>query len=259
MFSKRAENYKNLWNPQTQFMHPRNIDGSWIANFKPIGESFNSPGFCESNSAIYTNFVPHDLAGLIKLVGSKEKYTQFLDSSFVKAKPNHFVAPHNNHAVSWVDYENQPSCQMAHLFNYSGSPWLTQKWVREVKEIAFGDITPYGGYNGDEDQGQMGALGVLMSIGLFQMDGGASVNSQYEITSPLFNEIKIQLNTKYYQGKSFVIKTMNNLPENNYIQGAELNGQNWTKFCFPHEIFAKGGTLKLALGKQPNKNWGIND
>ena len=91
------------------------------------------------------------------------------------------------------------------------------------------------------------------------MDGGASVNSQYEITSPLFNEIKIQLNTKYYQGKNFVIKTINNLPENNYIQGAELNGQNWTKFCFPHEIFAKGGTLKLALGKQPNKNWGINE
>jgi putative alpha-1,2-mannosidase len=146
---------------------------------------------------------------------------------------------------------------MAHLFNYSGAPWLTQKWVREVKETAFGDVTPYGGYNGDEDQGQMGALGVLMSIGLFQMDGGASVNSQYEITSPLFNEIKIQLNTKYYHGKSFVIKTINNLPENNYIQGAELNGQNWTKFCFPHEIFAKGGSLKLTLGKQPNKNWGI--
>jgi predicted alpha-1,2-mannosidase len=259
MFSKRAENYKNLWNPQTQFMHPRNIDGSWIKNFKPIGESFNSPGFCESNSAIYTNFVPHDIAGLIKLVGSKEKYTQYLDSCFIKAKPNNFVAPHNNHAVSWVDYENQPSCQMAHLFNYSGAPWLTQKWVREVKETTFGGITPYGGYNGDEDQGQMGALGVLMSIGLFQMDGGASVNSQYEITSPIFNEIKIQLNTKYYHGKTFVIKTINNLPENNYIQHAELNGQNWTKFCFPHEIFAKGGTLKLTLGKQPNKNWGIKE
>ncbi len=256
MFSKRAENYKNLWNPQTQFMHPRNIDGSWIKNFKPIGESFNSLGFCESNSAIYTNFVPHDLPGLIRLIGSKEKYTQYLDSCFIKAKPNKFVAPHNNHAISWVDYENQPSCQMAHLFNHTGSPWLTQKWVREVKEIAFGDITPYGGYNGDEDQGQMGALGVLMSIGLFQMDGGASVNSQYEITSPIFAEIEMQLNPKYYSGKKFIISTNNNLPGNKYIQSAVLNGANWTKYSFSHEIFSKGGKLTLTLGKDPNKKWG---
>jgi putative alpha-1,2-mannosidase len=96
-----------------------------------------------------------------------------------------------------------------------------------------------------------------MAIGLFQMDGGASVNSQYEITSPLFDEIEMQLNPKYYQGKTFVIKTINNLPENIYIQRAELNGLNWIKFRFPHEVFAKGGTLKLTLGKQPNKNWGI--
>ena len=257
MFSKRAENYKNLWNPQTGFMHPRNIDGSWIENFKPIGESFNSLGFCESNSAIYTNFVPHDLSGLIQLIGSKEKYTQYLDSCFIKAKPNKFVAPHNNHAISWVDYENQPSCQMAHLFNHTGSPWLTQKWVREVKKITFGDISPYGGYNGDEDQGQMGALGVLMSIGLFQMDGGASVNSQYEITTPIFNEIEMQLNPKYYSGKKFVISTKNNLPENNYIQRAKLNGENWTKFYFSHDTFSKGGKLTLTLGRNVNEKWGV--
>jgi putative alpha-1,2-mannosidase len=128
--------------------------------------------------------------------------------------------------------------------------------VREVKETTFGDITPYGGYNGDEDQGQLGALGVLMAIGLFQMDGGASIHSSYEITTPIFDTIEIQLNPKYYSGKKFVISAENNSKDNIYIQQAKLNGQNWMRYSFSHEIFSKGGELKLILGKEPNRKWG---
>ena len=255
-FHQRSKNYRRLWNPETMFIHPKMRDGSWIENFEPIGHGFNTPGFCESNSAIYTNFVPHDLPGLIELFGGKEKYTQFLDSSFIKAAPKRYITDHGKHARNWVDYGNQPSCQMAHLFNYSGAPWLSQKWVREVKEVTFGDTSPYGGYNGDEDQGQMGALGVLMAIGLFQMDGGCSINSQYDITTPLFDEIRIQLNQDYYPGKEFVIKTENNSAENVYIQAAKLNGTQWDNFQFSHNDFAKGGELILQLGPVPNKEWG---
>lgn len=257
-FTKRSNNYKNLWNPETQFIHPRNMDGSWIDDFEPIGKGFNMLGFCESNSAIYTNYVPHDVEGLVGLFGGKEKYTEFLNSSFEKAAGNKFITGHGKHAESWVDYENQPGTQMAHLFNHVGAPWLSQKWVRTVKETTFGDVSPYGGYNGDEDQGQMGALGVLMAMGLFQMDGGASVNSSYEITSPIFDEIEIALNSKYYSGEKFVITTENNSKENLYIQQASLNGQNWNHFKFSHETFAKGGKLKLSLGKHPNKKWGLD-
>ncbi len=256
MFSQRADNYKNLWNPETQFMHPRNMDGTWIDDFTPISDGFNTLGFVESNSAIYTNYVPHDLEGLMELFGGKERYTQYVDSCFIKAKAKKFITDHGRHAENWVDYENQPSCQMAHLFNHSGAPWLSQKWVREVKEITFADITPYGGYNGDEDQGQMGALGVLMAMGLFQMDGGASVNSSYEITTPVFDKVEIDLNPSYYSGDIFVIIAENNSDENIYIQQAILNGQDWMKFHFSHETFSKGGELKLVLGKEPNKEWG---
>lgn len=256
-FTKRSKNYKNLWNPETKFIHPKNMDGSWIDDFEPIGKGFNMLGFCESNSAIYTNYVPHDVNGLMELFGGKEKYTEFLNRSFEKSTANNFITGHGKHAESWVDYENQPGTQMAHLFNHTGSPWLSQKWVRTVKETTFGDISPYGGYNGDEDQGQMGALGVLMAIGLFQMDGGASVKSSYEITTPLFDEIKIELNSDYYSGDQFVITTENNSEENFYIQQAKLNGKDWTKFNFSHDLFSKGGELKLKLGKNPNKNWGI--
>ncbi|MGQ7869199.1 GH92 family glycosyl hydrolase [Sunxiuqinia sp. sy24] len=256
-FSTRSGNYKNLWNQQSQFIHPKNMDGAWIDDFAPIGKGFNMKGFVESNSAIYTNFVPHDLKGLITLFGGEERYTQYVDSCFIKAQGNKFITDHGKHAESWVDYENQPSTQMAHLFNHSGAPWLSQKWVREVKETTFGDVSPYGGYNGDEDQGQMGALGVLMAMGLFQMDGGASISSQYEITSPVFDKIEISLNQDYYSGKRFVISTKNNSSENLYIQSAKLNGKDWVKYYFFHNEFAKGGKLELVLGSNPNKNWGF--
>lgn len=255
-FHKRSKNYKNLWNPQTKYIHPKMQDGSWIKDFQPIGDGFNTLGFCESNSAIYTNFVPHDLPGLIELFGGEEKYTRYLDSCFIKAAPMKYITDHGKHAQNWVDYENQPACQMAHLFNYTGAPWLSQKWVREVKETTFGDTSPYGGYNGDEDQGQMGALGVLMAMGLFQMDGGCSVNSHYDITSPIFDEVKIDLNQNYYPGETFTISTKNNSSENIYIQSAKLNGDDWKSCRFSHFNFAKGGTLELELGKLPNKAWG---
>jgi putative alpha-1,2-mannosidase len=125
-----------------------------------------------------------------------------------------------------------------------------------VKDRTFGGITPYEGYNGDEDQGQMGALGVLMAIGLFSVDGGASVEPVYEITSPIFDRITIHLDPAYYPGKKFVITSSNNSAENIYIQSARLNGKPHDKFWFTHEKFTKGGELELELGPVPNQNWG---
>ncbi|MEO0899980.1 MAG: GH92 family glycosyl hydrolase [Bacteroidota bacterium] len=255
-FNHRSQNYRLLWNDKKGFIHPKNLQGNWIKPFKAVGKGFSTKGFCESNAAIYSFFVPHDPLGLIELMGGEKAFQKRLERSFSKSRSNQFITDHGKHAESWVDYENQPSCQMAHLFNHAGAPWLSQKWVREVKEITFGDITPYGGYNGDEDQGQMGALGVLMAIGLFQMDGGAGANSQYEITSPLFDEVRIDLHPAYYPGKTFVIKVQDNSPENIYIQSASLNGAVWNAFQFSHQRFAHGGMLELELGPTPNKNWG---
>lgn len=255
LFTKRSLNYKNIWNPKTGMMHPREMDGSWIKDFQPVVEGFNARGFCESNSAIYTHFVPHDLAGLIGLFGGKATYTSFLDGSFKKGEKLNFVGINKNHASNWIDYGNQPGTAMAHLFNYSGAPWLTQKWVRKVKE-AYGDISPYDGYKGDEDQGQMGALGVLMAIGLFEVDGGASVEPIYEITSPIFDKVTIQLNKDYYPGKKMVIRTQNNSDVNMFIQSAKLNNKELDKCWIYHKDVVKGCELKLVLGPDPNKSWG---
>ncbi len=257
LFSERSLNYRNIWDPSVGFMRPRMQDGSWLEGFEPVGEGFSASGFCEGNSAIYTHFVPHDIQGLIGLVGGKEKYTEFLNESFEKATGNNFVADHGKHSISWVDYDNQPGTGMAHLFNYSGAPWLSQKWVRLVKEQAHGDITPYGGYHGDEDQGQMGALGALMAMGLFEVRGGCAEKPVYEITSPLFDSVTIHLDRGYYEGEKFVIKTRNNSKDNMYIQSAELNGEPLNNCWFHHGDLAGGGSLLLELGAEPDKNWGV--
>ena len=256
-FLNRSKNYKNLWNSETGFMHPREIDGSWIKDFEPVANAFNTLGFCEANSSVYTNYVPHDVGGLIELFGGEEKYIRQLNSAFEKGENHGFVSPGGKqHAFGWVDYSNQPGTGMAHLFNHAGAPWLSQYWVRKVKS-ALGDITPYGGYNGDEDQGQMGALGVLLAIGLFEEDGGAASNPTYEITSPIFDRVSIELNPDYYPGKSFVIETKNNSAQNLYIQSAKLNNKPLDSFWFLHSDFIKGGKLELEMGAEPDKSWGI--
>jgi putative alpha-1,2-mannosidase len=156
-----------------------------------------------------------------------------------------------------VSYANQPGLSNAHVFSYAGKPWLTQYWVRRVGEQAYGGITPDLGYGGhDEDQGQMGALSALMSIGLFNIQGNASAIPVYEITSPIFDTIRIKLNASYYSGKEFTIICHNNSNANCYIQKASLNGQELNDFWFTHDTFSKGGKLEIWLGPEPNRNWG---
>ncbi|MBC8096115.1 MAG: glycoside hydrolase family 92 protein, partial [Akkermansiaceae bacterium] len=200
--------------------------------------------------------VPHDSPRLATLFGRPEAMAERLEESFKKAEPHRFIADHGKHELAWVDYENQPSTNLAHVFSHLGQPWGSQYWVRKVHSTVFTDITPFGGYNGDEDQGQMGALSALMAMGLFDMDGGCSINPKYDITAPLFNKVTIQLNSAYCAGKTFVISTKNNRPENVYIQSARWNGQPWDSFQISHEMIAKGGTLELDLGPEPKTTWG---
>ena len=254
-FIERSKNYRSLWNSQSGYMQPRGVDGDWLSGFDPL-ELTEKGGFCESNSAIYSHYVPHDMKGLIELYGGCEKYVERLNANFEKSEPYGFFRSSKTKQGNWTDYGNQPGTGMAHLFSYADAPWLTQKWVRKVK-AAYSDVTPYGGYRDDEDQGQMGALGVLMAIGLFEVDGGCALRPTYDITSPIFDEVIIHLDNRYYPGKIFKILIQNNSPENMYIQKALLNGKAWNCFQFYHDTLVKGGELILELGAKPNKKWGI--
>ena len=260
-FAKRAQNYRNVFDASVGWMRPRRLDGSWYEPFAPVSETkeFASVGFVEATPAIYTFFVPHDPAGLAELLGGRERAAAQLESCFKKAEPDRFIVPHGLHGAAWVDYENQPSTGMAHLFSHLGMPWKTQEWVRRVHAAAFAEATPYAGYNGDEDQGQMGALSALMQMGLFAFDGGCAQKPMMEITAPVFDAVTIHLHPGYTKGGTFVIRAKNSAPENVYIQSATLNGKPLNRFQFPFEVLAQGGTLELTLGKEPNTEWGTHD
>ena len=251
-FRARAKNYQNLYDVESGFLRPRNMDGGWLADFDPMAPT----GWVEGNGWQYLWHAPHDVQGLIELMGGRETFTRRLDEVFEKAAPGNFIAPHGKHYLNYLEYGNQPSTFIAHLFNYSGAPWLSQKWARRVIEQAKSDVTPYGGYGGDEDQGLMGALNVLMSIGLFSVNGGSSREPFYEVTAPLFDKVTLHLDPRLYPGSSFVIETENNGPENVYIQSATLNGQALERPWFYHKEIGRGEGLKLKLGPQPNQAWG---
>ena len=250
-FMSRSQYYKNVFDPSTKYFRPKHTGGPWLKHFVPVvkavgkEDNFGGKDFVEGNAWQYSFFVPHNVKGLVNIVGIDE-FNKRLNDGFELSRPN-FVS-------EFVNHSNQPNMQAAWLFNYSGKPWLTQKWVRGVLDNYYG-TGPVNGYPGDEDQGQMGSWFVMSAIGLFEMDGGASTNPVYEIAGPLFEKITIRLDDKYYSGKEFVIIAKNNSKVNKYIQSATLNGKPLNKFWFTHSELVKGGKLILEMGPEPNKDW----
>jgi len=249
-FLQRSMNYKNVFDPAVGYMRQKHADGRWVEEFSP----FNGRGFVEGNSWQFTWFVPHDVQGLIKLLGPEE-FNRRLHKGLADSVDNRFNATGDQMAAFPINHGNQPNMQSAWLFNFSGKPWLTQKWSRQILDIYYG-TGPIDGYPGDEDQGQMGAWYVMAAMGLFEMDGGCSTRPIYEIGSPLFDRITIHLDPKYYPGGQFVIETRNNSKKNCYIQSATLNGRPHNKPWLYHADLVKGGTLVLEMGAEPNKQWG---
>ncbi|MDZ7742186.1 MAG: GH92 family glycosyl hydrolase [Bacteroidota bacterium] len=259
-FTKRAFNYQNVFNKDLKYVWMRNADGSWKEDFSPYGHSvFLGPGFVEGNAWQYTWFIPHDQKGLLDLLG-KEEYITRLEAGFEKSKPHRFNSEHLHEngligvGILPINHGNQPNMQAAYLFNYAGAPWLTQKWVREILYEYYGDDIY--AWPGDEDQGQMGAWYVMSAMGLFEMDGGASLMPVYDIGSPIFKKITIHLDTNYYEADKFVIEARNASFGNKYIQSAELDGKPLGKPWFYHEQLMDGGKLVLQMGPEPNKSWG---
>ncbi len=260
LFMKRANNYKNIWNADIGWMWNRTIDGKWA---EPVDILRYDNGWEEGNAAQYVWFVPHDVQGLINLMGSRDIFTKKLNTSFEEASKHDFVSgkSHDKELVEnlrrvYINYGNQPSIQTAFLFNYSGSPWLTQYWSRQVIDKVYSGLSPNYGYSGDEDQGLMGSLSVLMKSGIFSVNGGTSPKPFYEISSPIFNKITFNLNPKYYSGGKFTIEAKNNSSKNVFIQSAEINNQILNKPWVLHETVIKGGKLTLNMGENPNKTWG---
>lgn len=250
-YHKRSSGWDNSFNKDLKLILPKKADGNWLHT-----NPFSGEGFVEANAWQATFGLSHDIPKLATLMGGNDSLCLMLNHAFEQAAPTDFVYGYSD---GYVSYANQPGCSNAHVFAHAGKPWLTQYWVRRVKEQAHGAITPDKGYGGhDEDQGQMGGISTLMAIGLFSLDGGSKFHPVYDITSPVFDEVTIKLDPAYYEGKAFKIKTYNNSKDNCYIQRARLNGKEYNSYQLPHSVFAQGGILELWLGNTPTK-WGVAD
>ncbi len=256
-FQHRAGNYKNVWDTSYRWMRPKAINGVFEKPFNPL---LSHHGFVESTAAQMTWFVPHDMQGLFNLMGGREAAAKKLNQQFLISDNHDFISkPYKKDKFvqqerrnTYLNYGNQPSMQVGFVFNYAGKPWLTQYWTREIVERIYSDLDPFNGYNGDEDQGLMGSLAVLLKIGLFQMRGGAAIEPIYEIGSPLFDKITIQLNPEYYPGGEFVVEVKNNSSMNKYVQNAFLDGEKLNQAWFYHGDLVDGGKLVLEMGEKPN-------
>ncbi|WP_308991314.1 GH92 family glycosyl hydrolase [Mariniflexile litorale] len=257
-FLNRSKNYQNIFNKKLGWMCPKNEHGVWREGFDPYQYE---NGFIESNGAQSTWFVPHDIEGLASLMGGNTKAVEKLNKQFETAATlkftsgtSHAAELHPEYSRIPINYGNQPSIQTAFIFNKMGRPDLTQYWSRQVVKNVFSGLSPATGYNGDEDQGLMGSLAVLMKIGLFQMNGGTEENPEYQIGSPLFNKITIKLNSDYYSGKEFVIQAEKNSTENLYINAVDFNNKKIDNFSIKHSDITNGGTLLLKMTKEANNN-----
>lgn len=248
-FLRRSRNWRNVFDAEAGFARPRRANGEWVSPFDP----FNTPGFVEGNAWQYTWFVPHDVPGLVDAMG-RDRFVARLNEAFEQSARSRFSAPSAMHNLTPINHGNQPSMQVAWLFNWADRPWLSQKWIRAILDTYYGH-TPADAYLGDEDQGQMSGWFVMSALGLFQTDGGCRVNPIYELGSPLYPKTVLHLSPQHYGGGTFTIVARNASRANRYIQSAELNGRPLDRWWIRQRDLVKGGRLVLEMGPTPNEAW----
>ncbi|WP_255651051.1 GH92 family glycosyl hydrolase [Cesiribacter sp. SM1] len=245
-----SENWKNLYDEQTDFVRPKMVSGEFLEDFDPFAPWV---GFQEGNAWQYTFYVPHTPTELIAKMG-EDKFVHRLDSIFTVSEKTKFGGEDID-AFAGLTYlynqGNQPNLHIAWLFNFTDHPWLTQKWVREICNEFYGIDEVHGyGYGQDEDQGQLGAWYVMSSIGLFDVKGLVEIDPSFQFGSPLFDKVEIAVDN----GKSLIVNTTNNAPGNYYIQSIKLNGQDYRNRQVDLDILRNGAELEIEMGKEPNKN-----
>ena len=247
-------NYRNVYNAETAFFHPKDKNGKWIEPFdyRYSGGQGAREYYGENNGWVYRWDVPHNVADLIDLMGGNELFISNLDQTFReplgRGKYSFYAQlPDHTGNVGQFSMANEPSLHIPYLYNYAGQPWKAQKRIRQMLKTWFrNDLM---GVPGDEDGGGMSAFVVFSSLGFYPVTPGFPA---YNIGSPLFTEAKVTLNN----GKVFEIEAQNASDENKYIQSATLNGKEWNKPWFSHDDIKDGGKLILIMGNRPNKSWG---
>lgn len=254
-YKKHAFNYKNVYHPDHKLMAGRDDKGVFNPQFKPEDWSRD---FCEGNSWHWSFCVFHDPKGLIDLMGGKKEFNIMMDSVFII--PSHLGLRsrgviHEMREMQVMDmgqyaHGNQPIQHMVYMYNWSGEPWKSQYWAREIMDKLYNPQAD--AYCGDEDNGQTSAWYVFSAMGFYTVCPGTD---EYAIGSPLFKTVRIHLEN----GKTLTVKSTNNNKENRYVKSVKLNGKNHTKNYFTHKELIGGANIIFDMSQTPNKNRGIHE
>ncbi len=252
-FLARAYNYKNVFDPETKLMRGRNKDGKFQTPFSPLkwGDAFT-----EGNSWHYTWSVFHDPQGLINLMGGKQNFNQMLDSVF--NVPPLFDDSYYGGVIHEIRemqimnmgnyaHGNQPIQHMIYLYGYSGQPWKTQYWIREVMDKLY--TAHPDGYCGDEDNGQTSAWYVFSAMGFYPVCPGSN---QYVLGVPYFDKLTLHLEN----GKSLTVTAKGNSDDTRYVNAMTLNGETYNHNYLTHDAVMNGGNIVFDMSTTPNTQRG---
>ena len=243
-FYKRSLNYKNLYNPATSFMQPKDDKGNFIKNFSP---DEYTPHICESNGWQYFWSVQQDIDGLIALTGGKERFAQKLDSMFTYHPSADDELPiFSTGMIGQYAHGNEPSHHVIYLYNAIEQPWKTQQYAAKVMHELYQNFPA--GLCGNEDCGQMSAWYVFSAMGFYPVD---PVSGKYEIGTPLFPEMQMHLSN----GNTFTVLAPTVSKENIYIQAVKFDGKPYSKSYITHEQIMEGATLEFEMGNTPGPVW----
>lgn len=256
LYAKRSQNYRNLFDKESNLMRGRNQDGSFQSPFNPLkwGDAFT-----EGNSWHYSWSVFHDVQGLINLMGGKQTFVHMLDSVFAQSPSFddsyyggviHEIREMQIANMGQYAHGNQPIQHMIYLYNYAGEPWKTQYWVREVMNRLY-FATP-DGYCGDEDNGQTSAWYVFSSLGFYPV---CPATDQYVLGAPLFKKVTLQ----FENGKKLEIEAPDNTDENRYVKDVLLNNKPLNYNWIGHQRILEGGKLRFDMDAVPNKSRGVEE
>ncbi len=247
-FYQRANSYKNSFDPSVGFMRGKDSKGKWDPDWTREEAKLMGP-FTEGNSNQYTFYVPHDVAGLIDLVGGDKKFTARLDELFDHELSDEMIKEHEDIAGLIGNYAhgNEPSHHIAYLYNYAGEPWRTQERIRQIMDTLSSDQPD--GLAGNDDVGQMSAWYIFSAMGFYPVAPG---DLTYAIGAPQIPEITMTLPN----GKKFTTIAKGISDKNKYIKRAVLNGQPLTRSYITHDDLMSGGKLIYEMTDKPNKSWG---
>lgn len=235
-FYRRAQNYRNVYNPETGFMQPRDSRGHFVEPFSPDDYT---PHICESNGWQYFWSVQHDVEGLIELAGGKERFAQKLDSMFTYHPGEDDELPiFSTGMIGQYAHGNEPSHHVIYLFNAVGQPWKTQQYAARVMHELY--LNTPAGLCGNEDCGQMSAWYVFSAMGFYPVD---PVSGRYELGTPLYPEVKLHL----ADGKTFTVRANGVSRENCYVKSVKLNDVPYDKTYITHEQILSGGVMEIEM------------